>query len=81
MKYGGHGVPAEPRNEHNYAFSSLLQNVYSIYFYLNYPDEEDEADGYSYSEFCTRLADELFELAIIECEETSSSSYSNMNDN
>jgi hypothetical protein len=34
VKYGGRGMPAEPRNEQNFAFSSLLQNVFGLYLLM-----------------------------------------------
>ena len=66
MKYGGHGKPAEPRNEHNFAFSSLLQNVFVLYLSTHAAADQidEDKDAFVYSDFCTRLADELFQLAI-----------------
>ena len=61
LRQGGRDKYAEPGVEHNFAFSAVLQNVFSTYLSINKPDEEYD---YEYSAFCTALADELFAHAV-----------------
>ena len=60
MRFGGHGVYAEPRVEHNFAMSSILQNTFNVYVCIN----DLQVENVEYSRYCTMLADELFEYTI-----------------
>jgi hypothetical protein len=35
LRFGGHGVYTEPPTEHNFAFSSIPENIFSLYMYMN----------------------------------------------
>ena len=60
MRLGGRGVYAEPRDEHNVAMSSILQNTFNVYLCIN----DLHVENFEYSRYCTMLADELFEYTI-----------------
>lgn len=61
LRRADHSKYAEPGVEHNFAFSAVLQNVFSTYLSVNKPEYTD----YLYSVFCTSLSDELFAYAVV----------------
>ena len=58
-KSGGFHRMGEPGNYHNFALSSVLQNIFNLYHSINGEDDNQE----SFCDFCCRLADEIAQFA------------------
>jgi hypothetical protein len=58
-KTGGNGSMGEDGHYHNFALSSILQNIFNLYFDIN----AEDYSKVSFSKFCCDLADEIVRFA------------------
>ena len=56
FKCGGNGRAGESGEQHNFAMSIILQNVYNAWLYIN----KEYSANHNYSEFMINLSNELF---------------------
>ncbi len=55
-KHGGKNIPGDIGQQHNFIFSSILQNVYNCFLDVNLVD----ANNYDFKQMCLELSDALY---------------------